>query len=58
MAITGAGTSNDHLINGEVVFLLDGEVFDVSQVFVSEGVEPSKSDPEVGSLQQILDLHQ
>ena len=62
VAVARAGATNNHVVDGEIIFLsdIDGirilKVLISLQFFISESVEPGEGDPQVGCLQQVLNL--
>ena len=62
MAVARAGATNNHVVDGEIIFLsdIDGirilKVLISLQFFISESVEAGEGDSQVGCLQQVLNL--
>ena len=56
MTITGTRTSDHHVIDGVVILFSDINCINILQFLISKSVKFCKSNPEVGSLEKILDL--
>ena len=62
VAVAGAGATNNHVIDGEIIFLsdIDGililKVLLTLKFFISESMELGKGDSQVGCFQQVLNL--
>ena len=62
VAVARAGATNNHVVDGEIIFLsdIDGirilKVLISLQFFISESVEAGEGDSQVGCLQQVLNL--
>ena len=62
VAVAGAGATNNHVVDGEIIFLsdIDGirilKVLISLQFFISESVEAGEGHSQVGCLQQVLNL--
>ena len=55
MAVARAGASDDHVVDGVVVLLLDVDRA-AAKVLVTEGVQLGEGDAEVGHLEKVLHL--
>merc|ERR1719187_112024 len=55
MAVAGAGSSDDHVVDGVVVLLLDVDRA-AAKVLVTESVQLGEGDAEVGHLEKVLHL--
>ena len=62
VAVAGAGATNNHVIDGEMIFLsvIDGililKVLLTLKFFISESVKLGEGDSQVGCFQQVLNL--
>ena len=62
VTVAGAGATNNHVIDGEIIFLSDIDGILILKVllslkfFISESVELGEGDSQVGCFQQVLNL--
>ena len=56
MAITWARSSNDHIIDGVVIFLSDVDRVCVLQLLITKSVQLGEGDTQVGGFQQVLNF--